>query len=166
MFLLLLASLVIPSSSTPCPDGVLLPDPTDCSKFYKCHQGSLHSLECPASPVQLLWDVNLARCDWPQAVDCVKVALEESIPLATTVHKTDVLSHKNPFLAGLSLTGIPGGSSQVAGVESRVSGQPAGSLLVRTTVDTRQQGEKKMSVKFVPRDVAKYEKPLHKYQKN
>merc|ERR1712215_207860 len=95
------------SSFLPCPDGTLLPDPEDCSKFYKCHAGSLHSQECPGSPHTLLWSVEHAMCDWPEAVDCVKGDVENSILIDTIVddQEEDLSSHKNPILAGLSLTG-------------------------------------------------------------
>ena len=166
LFLLIISlSTISFTSSTPCPDGTLLPDPTDCSKFYKCHAGSLHSQSCPGSPQHLLWNVELARCDWPEAVDCVKVAVEKSVTIVTTVRKTeDHISHKNPFLAGLALTGAPGGSRLVSQGERRVPGQPVGSILVQRGGETGQQVEQRMSVKFVPREVARYEEPLRLYQ--
>ena len=109
--------------------------------------------------------MELARCDWPEAVDCVKVAVEKSVTIVTTVRKTeDHISHKNPFLAGLALTGAPGGARLVSQGERRVPGQPVGSILVQRGGETGQQVEQRMSVKFVPREVARYEEPLRVYQ--
>eukprot|EP00092_Neocalanus_flemingeri_P027553 GFUD01029893.1.p1 GENE.GFUD01029893.1~~GFUD01029893.1.p1 ORF type:complete len:158 (-),score=52.79 GFUD01029893.1:21-494(-) len=149
LFLLFLVSQAS-SSALPCPEGTLLPNPTDCSKFYKCSAGSPRTQSCAA---QLLYNTALQTCDWPEAVDCVKVAVEESDPspsrtMALTASRT-------------------GSSSSLSRGEMKVAGQPAGSVLVASVrAGVGQQGRQKMEVKYIPRDVARYEAELGVYNIN
>ncbi|XP_074042671.1 uncharacterized protein [Leptinotarsa decemlineata] len=49
------------------PDGSLLPDARDCSKFYECAGGIPVSMVCPAATV---WDENIKTCNFANEVDC------------------------------------------------------------------------------------------------
>lgn len=51
-----------------CPAGtpdppVQLPDPSDCSKFFKCENGLAVPFDCPEGQH---WSVADDRCDWPE----------------------------------------------------------------------------------------------------
>ena len=166
-FILLLSQATSSPSPHFCPDGKLLPDPTDCSKFYKCAAGSPQSQSCPQP---LLYNPVLKTCDWAQAVECVKVAVEESDSSSTTRQFEAQVSSKNPILAGLALTGAPVGSSLISVGGRRISGQaPAGSVMVLKSVAKAgasggHLGKNRLGVKFVPRDEAKYEAELGIFQ--
>jgi hypothetical protein len=69
----LVSSQVLPPGSCPQLDPilytVLLPHPTDCSKFFKCSNGVPHEMNCPGG---LYFNDNLNVCDWPHNVVCVR----------------------------------------------------------------------------------------------
>ena len=101
-------------------------------------------------------------CDWPEAVDCVQVDMKNSISINTIVddEKKDLFSHKNPILAGLSLTG----SFKSPGKKRRVVGQPAGSVLLSMAGEDEELGkQEEVRVKFVPKNKKKHQKLLDKY---
>ena len=101
-------------------------------------------------------------CDWPEAVDCVQVDMKNSISINTIVddEKEDLLSHKNPILAGLSLTE----SFKSPGKKRRVVGQPAGSVLLSMAGEDEELGkQEEVRVKFVPKNKKKHQKLLDKY---
>ncbi|XP_021913984.1 sushi, von Willebrand factor type A, EGF and pentraxin domain-containing protein 1-like [Zootermopsis nevadensis] len=60
--------------SKKCPDvdpwnyTVLLPDTTDCSKYFSCHSGTPIQLPCPPG---LHFNDNLKVCDYPRNANCV-----------------------------------------------------------------------------------------------
>jgi len=49
-------------------NGELLPDPTNCRKYFKCAQGQPSAQNCPGT---LVFDVVLKICNWPQSTTCV-----------------------------------------------------------------------------------------------
>ena len=68
----LVSAQVLPPGSCPLTDPldytVLLPHPTDCSKFFSCSNGNPIELDCPAG---LHFNDELKVCDWPQNANCV-----------------------------------------------------------------------------------------------
>jgi hypothetical protein len=63
----------LPPGSCPVPDPleytVLLPHPSDCTRFFSCSNGVPIEMECPAG---LHFNDQLKVCDWPQDANCVK----------------------------------------------------------------------------------------------
>jgi hypothetical protein len=71
-FGLLASAHGLPSGSCPVPDPldytVLLPHPTDCSRFYSCSNGVPIEMYCPEG---LNFNDQLQVCDWPENANCV-----------------------------------------------------------------------------------------------
>jgi hypothetical protein len=75
----LLACFVLPISASvlmeeDCPPtdpdyAVLLPHPTDCSRFFRCSNGVPYEEHCPGV---LHFNVQLNVCDWPENARCMK----------------------------------------------------------------------------------------------
>nr|AYV99605.1 venom polypeptide [Dolopus genitalis] len=72
------ATTIMPTSVTPpmhvdCPVNedpqkpTLLPNPNDCSKFYKCVNRRGYLIACPAG---LHFSTKLGLCDWPEVANC------------------------------------------------------------------------------------------------
>jgi hypothetical protein len=63
---------LLPPGSCPPTDPlnytVLLPHPTDCSRFFKCSNGNPIQKHCPTG---LHFNNLLNVCDWPQKANCV-----------------------------------------------------------------------------------------------
>jgi hypothetical protein len=71
---------VMLSSSIGCPGGyvpdcpfpdppysVFYPNPSDCNWFFHCSNGVAYCKQCPAD---LVWNVDLDTCDYPQGEEC------------------------------------------------------------------------------------------------
>lgn len=64
-----------PPAPTPAPPGApftcssdgYFADPSNCGRFYRCHNSVAYSFDCPAS---LYFDVRYSVCNWPFLVDC------------------------------------------------------------------------------------------------
>ncbi|XP_053676426.1 peritrophin-1-like [Anopheles nili] len=46
---------------------VHIPHFTDCSKFYKCFNGEMYEMDCPAG---LQWNIEKDFCDYPEDANC------------------------------------------------------------------------------------------------
>ena len=71
-FGLLVSAQVSPPRSCPPPgprdNTVLLPNPTDCSRFFSCSNGIPVPFRCPGG---LHFNNALQTCDWPDKANCV-----------------------------------------------------------------------------------------------
>ena len=50
-------------------DGELLPDVTNCRKYFKCSNGRPSTQSCPGT---LIFDPVLKICNWPDSTSCVQ----------------------------------------------------------------------------------------------
>ncbi|RAJ77349.1 chitin binding peritrophin-A-like protein [Chitinophaga dinghuensis] len=71
--------------------SVLIPDPTDCSKFYQCSNGTLISRNCPPG---LVFDKDRDLCDLPANVGC------ETDPTASAPTECTMLGDDSPTVCG------------------------------------------------------------------
>merc|ERR1711915_1095793 len=61
-----------------CPADIndfIIPNPDDCSQFFKCSWGTPYLYQCPNG---LLFNPDLDVCDWPGNVDCDGSSSSES----------------------------------------------------------------------------------------
>ena len=65
------SSLLLPAQSLlRCShDGELLPDDTNCRKYFKCSNGSPATQSCPGT---LIFDPVLSICNWPDQTTCIQ----------------------------------------------------------------------------------------------
>jgi len=67
-------------------NGVKIPSPTSCSKFYECDNGAAYLFQCAnmTDGGRLYYDPKLKRCNWPTEVDCEITSTDS--PATTTVN--------------------------------------------------------------------------------
>ena len=66
-------------------DGELLPDETNCRKYFKCSNGKPSTQSCPGT---LIFDPKLKICNWPDTTTCVQ-ELKPKKPIRTKTVKIE-----------------------------------------------------------------------------
>ena len=60
----------------PAPNG-FFPNPSDCSSYYQCYQGTAYKKPCPNG---LMYNAAATSCDWPANVNCDSNTQPSTVP--------------------------------------------------------------------------------------